>query len=139
MKRISSRRTPFLNKGTPAIILLALFVVFFFLFTDKHKISDVTPLFLGIIMFFLVWLVNGKGLKVVYVEKDGFIVNGKKILFENVVSIKRQWRTTHYRVRYQDGVKTTSFKFTITMFFMEPSYIKNIRRIIEERSTVKSQ
>lgn len=134
MKRISSRRTPFLNKGIPAIILLALFVVFFFLFTVK--ISDVTPLFLGIIMFFLVWLVNGKGLKVVYVEKDGFIVNGKKILFKNVVSIKRQWRTTHYRVRYQDGVKTTSFKFTITMFFMEPPYIKNIRRIIEERSTV---
>jgi len=131
-RRISSSGTVVHTKIMPAVLSVAAVTYLILLLFSKYSAEELLPLLIATIMFSIAWFVKGRNFKVVYLENDGLIVDGKKILFKDMVSIKKDL-SSHYYIRYLEGVKYKSFKFIVPSFlFITPAYMKQIKRMIDK-------
>jgi hypothetical protein len=133
-RRISSITTVVHTKVIPAILSMAVVVYFVLLLFSKYSAEKLLPLLLAMIMFSIIWFLKSRNLKVVYLKSDGLIVNGKKVLFNDMISIRNDLLHT-YSIRYSDGVKDKSFRFIIDSIpFFTPAYMKQIKSVIDKNS-----
>jgi hypothetical protein len=133
-RRISSITTVVHTKVIPAILSMAVVVYFVLLLFSKYSAEKLLPLLLAMIMFSIIWFLKSRNLKVVYLKNDGLIVNGKKVLFNDMISIRNDLLHT-YSIRYSDGVKDKSFRFIIDSIpFFTPAYMKQIKSVIDKNS-----
>lgn len=99
---------------------------------SKYGAEKLLFLLLAVIMFGIVWFLKSRNLKVVYLESDGLIVNDKKVLFGDMISIRNDLLHT-YTIRYSDGIKDRSFRFIIDAIpFFTPAYMKQLKRVIDK-------
>jgi hypothetical protein len=134
IRRISSITTVVHTKVIPAILLIATLVYLMLLLFSKYSAEKLLPLLLAVIMFSIIWFLKSRNLKVVYLKNDGLIVNGKKVLFNDMISIRNDLLHT-YSIRYSDGVKDKSFRFIIDSIpFFTPAYMKQIKSVIDKNS-----
>jgi len=132
IRRISSITTVVHTKVIPAILLIATLVYLMLLLFSKYGAENLLFLLLAVIMFGIVWFLKSRNLKVVYLENDGLIVNGKKVLFGDMISIRNDLLHT-YTIRYSDGIKDRSFRFIIDAIpFFTPAYMKQLKRVIDK-------
>ena len=130
-RRISSSSTIVHTKIMPTVLSVAAVIYLILLLFSKYSVEELLPLLLATIMFSIAWFVTGRNFKVVYLENDGLIVDGKKILFKDMVSVRKNLSATNYHIRYLEGVKHKSFKFIVSTFpFVTPAYMKQIKRMI---------
>ena len=84
--------------GTLLILYLLIFRVI--------KPEKLTPFIISV-LFFLLWgsFAYFKKREVVYIDKNNFVIRGKKILITDVISIDKRFRKPEYIVRYygEDG------------------------------------
>ena len=132
-RRISSSVTVVHTKVMPIVLSIAAVVYLVLLLFSKYSAEELLPLLLATIMFSIAWFVTGRNFKVVYLENDGLIVNGKKIFFKDMVSVRKNLSATNYHIRYLEGFKHKSFKFIVSTFpFITPAYMKQIKKIIDK-------
>jgi len=69
--------------------------------------------------------------EVVYIDKNDFVVKGKKILITDVISIRKAFFIPNYRVRYydkDDNIK--SFKLKVDSFInINPKFMKKLQAL----------
>ena len=75
-----------------------------------------------IILWFLFigFLAYLKKRQVVYIDKNDFVIKGKKILITDVISIEKVFFRADYRVRYYDGDEIKSFLLEIDQVMNTP-------------------
>jgi hypothetical protein len=135
IRRISSITTGVHTKVIPAILLIATLVYLMLLLFSKYGAENLLFLLLAVIMFGIVWFLKSRNLKVVYLENDGLIVNDKKVLFGDMISIRNDLLHT-YTIRYSDGIKDRSFRFIIDAIpFFTPAYMKQLKRVIDKNGS----
>jgi hypothetical protein len=131
-RRISSSTTILHTKVMPAILLIAAVAYFVLLLFSSYNTEKLLPLFLITAMFSIIWFINSRNLKVVYLENDGLIVDDKKIFFKNMISVRNDL-FSNYSIRYLEGNKYKSFRFIIDSIpFITPAYMKQIKMIIDK-------
>ena len=131
---VSSKITWFYRKGLPIIITIivsSLLVINLFIkLTDRffYNVLAVN------IIFSIGWLFNGKNLQVVVLEKDYFLVNGKTILFEQIITATYKNLSHLIKIVYKEDNKIYSFVFIPTSPpFIIPEYLKRINLMISKK------
>ena len=131
---VSSKTTWFYRKGLP--IIITIIVSSLLLINLLTKLTD--RVFYNVlavnIIFSIGWIVNGKNLKVVELEKDYFIVNGRIILFEEIITATYKNLSHLIKIVYKKDNKIHSFVFIpASPPFIIPEYLKRINLIISKR------
>jgi hypothetical protein len=130
MKRISSRITFFHRKILPIILGIGFLILVIGYLTSSIKLELSIAMFFALLIFLYGWLSKFRKLKDVFLGKDFIIVNGNKINFEKIISIKRVNLGAHFNVEYfeNNDIKTFIYlpNFIISVLFLPPSYIKRI-------------
>ena len=130
MKKISSGLTSIYRDKYQYLIFL-IFIFLFFLYF-YFKLNNVL-IFIGIAILcfmILVWFLNLRKLKDVFIEKDKIIVDNVEIFFHEIISLNQSMFTYDYKIVYKKNNKIESFiflpKFTIPFFIF--FFIKEIKK-----------
>lgn len=77
-----------------------------------------------------------KNPQTVYIDKNDFVVKGKKILITDVISIRKTFFIPNYRVRYYDeNDKIKSFKLEVDSFMnINPEFMKKLQALAEKNN-----
>ena len=130
MKRISSRITFFNRKILPIILGIGFLTLIIGFLTLSIKIELSIALFFVLLIFLYGWLSKFRNFKDVFLGNDYIIVNGNKINFEKIISIKRVNLSAHFNVEYfeNNDIKTFIYlpNFIIVILYLQPGYIKRI-------------
>ena len=129
MKRISSTRLPKIRKVMALICLIVVIVIA----EDTGEYLVLIPGFVfATIIFF-------RKHDVVYIDKNDFVVNGKKILITDVISINNFLTTSVYTVEYNDGYSISSFRFEVDQFLhIKPDFIKKLQALVAKNHYKRS-
>ena len=141
MKIISSTIRPKIRKVFSVLMILialtgAFILLFLLLFKDVkfEKLAQAIPfllffLFMGSLAYF-----NKR--EVVYIDKNDFVVRGKKILITDVISIRRNFRSLDFKVRYYDETdKIKSFTLEIDWLGLSlPDFMKQLIALAEKNN-----
>lgn len=124
MKKISSKFNPVYRKTYAAFcLLLALAMVYWSFSKNFPPYIIIVPLIFACIAYF-------KKREVVYIDKNDFVVKGKKILITDVISIEQAFFIPVYKVRYYDGYTIKSFKLEVDQFMnIKPEFIKKLQAL----------
>ena len=130
MKRISSRITFFNRKILPIILGIGFLTLIIGFLTLSIKIELSIALFFVLLIFLYGWLSKFRNFKDVFLGNDYIIVNGNKINFEKIISIKRVNLSAHFNVEYfeNNDIKTFIYlpNFIFVILYLQPGYIKRI-------------
>ncbi|QEE50028.1 hypothetical protein FUA48_10680 [Flavobacterium alkalisoli] len=134
MKKISSDAPILLAKRIPYLILVFIVIAILFKIFDEFKTRDLLSYLLLGGMLFIAWL-NLRTLKVVYADKNRFVVNGQEIFFKDVLSIRKSILSRKiYVVEYNEGNEVKKFRFSVNSFMsFTPGFIKDIKIQIKEQ------
>ncbi len=134
MRKISSKTTYFRKKIIPVITLGGFVLVLICVIIFEVPFRDLTIIFFPSIIFFFVWVFRFKRLSEVYIDNKFFIVNGKKINIENIISINNIG-VFNYKVTYRDDNKEGVFYYMIDFLpYTDPMYIKDIKEKIKNKN-----
>lgn len=145
MKLISNKTTNFHKKIMPIIFLIGLLTSVFcpMVLNIESEGLQAVPFFILFVSF--IWLISYRRLKEVYLGDRYLIVDGKKISFNEIVSVNKNVFVKYYRIRYRhldvskqlDVVR--SFIFlpgavpASVLPFAIPYYIKEIKKAINQK------
>lgn len=140
MKIISSTIKPKIRKVfTLLTVLIALTgtftILFLLLFKDVkfEKLAKAIPVLLSFL--FMGSLAHFKKREVVYIDKNDFVVKGKKILITDVISIEKVFRRADYRVRYYDRDEMKSFLLEIDQVMnTPPEFMRKLIALAEKNN-----
>lgn len=89
MKEISSNSTYTTKYLLPLILAVAAIILIGYMIFSNHNIKDFTTPVVALLLAAFVWFVKYRKLEVVYIDKNDLIVRNKKILIEDIISMKR--------------------------------------------------
>ena len=87
-------------------------------------------------MFFIPSFFISRKLKIVFLGKDYFQVDDKKIPFKKIKSIRKNYLSASYIIKYEEENQNKKFRFLpkFHLPFYTPSYIKEVGKIIKQQS-----
>ena len=107
MRIISSTIRPKIRKVFAIAMFLISFIwtcvcLFALLFSEKKSEKSPIPIIIIVALFLLLLgsFAYFKKREIVYIDKNNFVIKGKKILITNVISIDKRFRKPEYVVRY---------------------------------------
>lgn len=105
-------------------------VLFLLLFRDIKFEKIFGPGFAIIWFLFMGSLTYFKKREIVYIDKNDFVVKGKKILITDVISIEKVFRRADYRIRYYDGDEIKSFLLEVDQVTNTlPDFMKKLQAL----------
>jgi hypothetical protein len=126
MKKISATRGPIILKGMATIMLIIVTIVSI---KESAYFMMIPAVLFAAIAYF-------KNPETVYIDKNDFVVRGKKILITDVISIRKDFIIPIYRVRYydkDDNIK--SFKLEIDSFMhINPEFMKKLQALAKKNN-----
>jgi len=135
MKEISSNSTYTTKYLLPLILAVAAIILIGYMIFSNHNIKDFTAPVVVLLLADFVWFVKYRKLEVVYIDKNDLIVRNKKILIEDIISMKRIPPNYIYTVKYREGDEIKSFRFVIdSMFLCTPEYMKKLEALVKENN-----
>jgi len=130
MKKVSSTTTNFRSKILPKLLACSAFILATLMLFTTVSFKDIAfPLF-AMLIFFYAWIVDFRSLKVVFLGKGYFEVDGQKIFFESINTIKKTNFFT-YKITYNKDQKKKSFRYIPSLTLHEPEYLTSIRKLIK--------
>lgn len=135
MRKISSRLTPFYTKFF--WLLTAYLVVGFFCFIIfKFSYEFLFLIIYSFLLFFIPTFFISRKLKIVFLGKDYFQVDDKKIPFKKIKSIRKNYLSASYIIKYEEENQNKKFRFLpkFHLPFYTLSYIKEVEKIIKQQS-----
>ena len=133
MKEISSNSTYTTKYLLPLILAVAAIILIAYMIFSNHNIKDFTAPVVILLLAAFVWFVKYRKLEIVYIDKNDLIVRNKKILIEDIISMKRIPPNYIYTVKYREGNEIKSFRFVIdSMFLRTPKYMKKLEAMVDK-------
>jgi len=132
LKQISSKSEPFIRKAfSIAVLTIAVIIIYLIVFEGKENSPPIAAVVFLLIMAALVYFRKNE---VVYIDKNDFVVRGKKILIEDVISITKKPLLHRYDVRYyDDGDTVKNFTFQVDSFlFFSHEYMRKLQALVEK-------
>lgn len=132
LKQISSKIEPFIRKTLSlAALTIALILTYLIIFQRKENSPPIAAVVFLLIMAALVYFRKSE---VVYIDKNDFVVRGKKILIKDVISITKKPLLHRYDVQYYDdegAIKNFTFQVDSFLFFSH-EYMKKLQLLVEK-------
>lgn len=135
MKKISNRLTPFYTKIVWLLIAYLVVGVFCFIIF-KFSYEFLFLIIYSFLLFFIPLFFIARKLKIVFLGKDYFQVDDKKIPFIKIKSIRRNYLSASYIIKYEEENQNKKFRFLpkFHLPFYTLSYIKEVEKIIIQQS-----
>ena len=135
MRKISSRLTPFYTKLFWLIIAYLVVGVFCFIIF-KFSYEFLFLIIYSFLLFFIPSFFISRKLKIVFLGKDYFQVDDEKIPFKKIMSIRKNYLSASYIIKYEVGSQIKQFRFLpkFHLPFYTLSYIKEVEKIIKQQS-----
>ena len=132
MYNISSKLTKFLSGVFPIILItLIALLALFYLF---HRKVFIIAIIFQLLLFLLLWRIFFKNLQTVYIENKTLKFNHVTLPFKNILNVTKLLLAPIYIIKFKigDEIKTVSFMPNIYLPFFTPSYIKEIKKHINQ-------
>lgn len=110
MRKISSRLTPFYTKIFWLLITYLVVGVFCFIIL-KFSYEFLFLIIYSFLLFFIPSFFISRKLKIVFVGKDYFQVDDEKISFKKVKSIRKNYLSASYIIKYEADNQIKKFRF----------------------------
>ena len=87
-------------------------------------------------LFFIPSFFISRKLKIVFLGKDYFQVDDKKIPFKKIKSIRKNYLSASYIIKYEEENQNKKFRFLpkFHLPFYTLSYIKEVKKIIKQQA-----